>query len=215
MVENGRLSCGGDDLGLGRDRFIPEAPPVDMVMLLWLAALLCGCDSRIHAGLWCGDFKIRGPFSACSRVGKFKLRKFGRVRSRKHHKPLVKSSLGLRGRRGSKDQRRWRQETGEDMEGLSGWRQAWTRRRQRSADSRRLWALVEPYRPPPRVTPLLVLNVVGFYSGLIAAAVTEQLYKEKYWEEHPGQAVPIMHPLLYFGPYKVTREDFSSEEGSG
>ncbi|KAG6543663.1 hypothetical protein Mapa_014846 [Marchantia paleacea] len=96
----------------------------------------------------------------------------------------------------------------------SGLREAWARRIHSSAECRRLWALVNPYRRLPRLMPLLRLNVVGFYTGLVAAAVMEQLYKEKYWEAHPGHAVPIMHPLLYFGPYKVTREDFS-EEGSG
>ncbi|CAM6113603.1 unnamed protein product [Calypogeia fissa] len=59
--------------------------------------------------------------------------------------------------------------------------------------------------------PLLLLNVAAFYTGVVGAAITEQLYKEKYWDEHPGAAVPIMWPLFYIGPYKVTREDFSEE----
>ncbi|RRT41493.1 hypothetical protein B296_00041047 [Ensete ventricosum] len=29
--------------------------------------------------------------------------------------------------------------------------------------------------------------------------------KEKYWEEHPGEAVPIMRPKFYWGPWKVYR----------
>ncbi|BBN19145.1 hypothetical protein MPTK1_8g08220 [Marchantia polymorpha subsp. ruderalis] len=93
-------------------------------------------------------------------------------------------------------------------------RGAWDRKMQSSAECRRLWTLVNAYRRLPRLMPLLLLNVAGFYTGLVTAAVLEQLYKENYWESHPGHAVPVMHPLLYFGPYKVLREDFS-EEGSG
>ncbi|GAQ85988.1 hypothetical protein KFL_002640095 [Klebsormidium nitens] len=69
------------------------------------------------------------------------------------------------------------------------------------------------YERPRSLTPLLLLNVVGFYSGVVAAALTEQLYKERYWEEHPGQAVPTMRSWTYLGPHKVRREDFAEEEG--
>lgn len=71
-----------------------------------------------------------------------------------------------------------------------------------------LWDMVEPYRRPRSLIPLVSLNIAAFYTGVIGAAITEQLYKEKYWEEHPGESVPIMHPLFYFGPWKVRREDF-------
>lgn len=54
---------------------------------------------------------------------------------------------------------------------------AWARNRQRIAGNRRFWALVEPYRPPTRLMPLLLLNVAAFYTGVVAAAITEQLYK--------------------------------------
>ncbi|CAM6113595.1 unnamed protein product [Calypogeia fissa] len=101
------------------------------------------------------------------------------------------------------------------QQGDEGWRErlseAWATRRLRIAENCRFWALVEPYRPPPRLMPLLLLNVAAFYTGVVGAAITEQLYKEKYWDEHPGAAVPIMRPLFYIGPYKVTREDFSEE----
>lgn len=33
------------------------------------------------------------------------------------------------------------------------------------------------YERPRPLTPLLLLNIVGFYSGVVAAALTEQLYK--------------------------------------
>lgn len=37
--------------------------------------------------------------------------------------------------------------------------------------------------------------------------------QERYWEEHPGQAVPTMRSWTYLGPHKVRREDFAEEEG--
>ncbi|KAH0706903.1 hypothetical protein KY289_011979 [Solanum tuberosum] len=30
---------------------------------------------------------------------------------------------------------------------------------------------------------------------------------EKYWEEHPGQEVPLMKPMFYGGPWRVMRGD--------
>jgi len=30
-----------------------------------------------------------------------------------------------------------------------------------------------------------------------------QKSQEKYWEEHPGEAVPIMPPKFYWGPWRV------------
>lgn len=27
--------------------------------------------------------------------------------------------------------------------------------------------------------------------------------QEKYWEEHPGKAVPLMKPMFYGGPWRV------------
>ena len=29
------------------------------------------------------------------------------------------------------------------------------------------------------------------------------LTQEKYWEEHPGEVVPLMKPTFYPGPWKV------------
>jgi hypothetical protein len=40
-----------------------------------------------------------------------------------------------------------------------------------------LWDMVEPYRPPRSFTPLVGTYVAAFYTGVIGAAVTEQLYK--------------------------------------
>jgi hypothetical protein len=37
------------------------------------------------------------------------------------------------------------------------------------------------------------------------------LAQERIWAEHPGQAIPIMKPMLYIGPYKVRREDFGED----
>ncbi|KAK8490338.1 hypothetical protein V6N11_055655 [Hibiscus sabdariffa] len=47
----------------------------------------------------------------------------------------------------------------------------------------------------------------AFYTGVVGAAVTEQLYKEKHWEDHPGEAVPLMKPKFYGGPWKVLKGD--------
>ncbi|KAF8692434.1 hypothetical protein HU200_039672 [Digitaria exilis] len=130
-----------------------------------------------------------------------------------------------------------------------------------------VWDMVEPYRPPRSFAPLVGTYVAAFYTGVIGAAVTEQLYKvsrphhfgfsipppprwplpawrfstgaaararqvlvgmlaretapcqrdfrllfnslffpdsqEKYWEDHPGEAVPIMPPKFYWGPWRV------------
>ncbi|KAG6482921.1 hypothetical protein ZIOFF_059560 [Zingiber officinale] len=66
-----------------------------------------------------------------------------------------------------------------------------------------LWDMIEPYRRPKSFTPLMVVYVAAFYTGIIGSAITEQLYKEKYWEEHPGEAVPLMRPKFYWGPWRV------------
>ncbi|CAN6359334.1 unnamed protein product, partial [Urochloa humidicola] len=66
-----------------------------------------------------------------------------------------------------------------------------------------VWDMVEPYRPPRSFAPLVGTYVAAFYTGVVGAAVTEQLYKEKYWEDHPGEAVPIMPPKFYWGPWRV------------
>ncbi|PSS20825.1 Uncharacterized protein CEY00_Acc09865 [Actinidia chinensis var. chinensis] len=68
-----------------------------------------------------------------------------------------------------------------------------------------LWDMVEQYRRPKTFTPLVMVYVPAFYTGVIGAAITEQLYKEKYWEDHPGEAVPLMRPKFYYGPWRVMR----------
>ncbi|PON69667.1 embryo defective [Trema orientale] len=66
-----------------------------------------------------------------------------------------------------------------------------------------LWNMVEPYARPKSFTPVVTIYVAAFYTGVIGAAITEQLYKEKYWEDHPGEVVPLMKPKFYPGPWKV------------
>ncbi|KAI4356296.1 hypothetical protein L6164_000328 [Bauhinia variegata] len=68
-----------------------------------------------------------------------------------------------------------------------------------------LWDMVDPYRRPKTFTPLVTIYIAAFYTGVVGAAITEQLYKEKYWEEHPGEAVPLMKPKFYGGPWRVMR----------
>nr|GMD02763.1 uncharacterized protein At4g29660 isoform X1 [Ipomoea batatas] len=70
-----------------------------------------------------------------------------------------------------------------------------------------LWDMVEPYRRPRSFTPLVTVYISAFYTGVIGAAITEQLYKEKYWEDHPGEMVPFMKPMFYGGPWRVMRGD--------
>ncbi|KAF3774625.1 Uncharacterized protein EJ110_NYTH52711 [Nymphaea thermarum] len=72
-----------------------------------------------------------------------------------------------------------------------------------------LWDLVEPYRRPRSFKPLVSIYISAFYTGVIGSAITEQLYKEKYWEDHPGEAVPLMQPKFYWGPWRVLRQDLS------
>jgi len=40
-----------------------------------------------------------------------------------------------------------------------------------------LWDMVEPYRRPKSFTPVVVTYIAAFYTGVIGAAITEQLYK--------------------------------------
>ncbi|KAF3320274.1 hypothetical protein FCM35_KLT22126 [Carex littledalei] len=40
-----------------------------------------------------------------------------------------------------------------------------------------LWDMIEPYRRPRSFAPLISIYVAAFYTGVIGAAVTEQLYK--------------------------------------
>ncbi|KAH7686504.1 hypothetical protein IHE45_04G109600 [Dioscorea alata] len=68
-----------------------------------------------------------------------------------------------------------------------------------------LWDMIEPYRRPRSFTPLVSIYIAAFYTGVIGSALTEQFYKEKYWEDHPGEAVPIMRPKFYWGPWKINR----------
>ncbi|XAR56173.1 hypothetical protein NMG60_11036536 [Bertholletia excelsa] len=67
--------------------------------------------------------------------------------------------------------------------------------------------MVDPYRQPKSFTPLATLYVLVFYTGVIGAAIKEQFYKEKYWEDHPGEVVPLMKPMFYSSPWKVYRGD--------
>ncbi|GER42601.1 glutamate receptor ionotropic, partial [Striga asiatica] len=72
-----------------------------------------------------------------------------------------------------------------------------------------LWDMIEPYRRPKSFTPLVTIYISAFYTGVICAAITEQLYKvklqQKYWEDHPGHEVPIMKPMFYSGPWHIMR----------
>jgi hypothetical protein len=62
------------------------------------------------------------------------------------------------------------------MLGESLWRW-WARRTQARLDRDQLWDMVEPYSRPKPILPLVLLNIAAFYTGVVAAAVTEQLHK--------------------------------------
>ncbi|CAI5954765.1 unnamed protein product [Closterium sp. NIES-65] len=81
--------------------------------------------------------------------------------------------------------------------------------------SRMLFDRLLRFAPPEPLLPILIANAAGFYTGITLAAITEQRYKEAYWEEHPGEAVPLMRSSLYFGKYRIRREDFSEEGEAG
>ncbi|KAF3956368.1 hypothetical protein CMV_018495 [Castanea mollissima] len=68
-----------------------------------------------------------------------------------------------------------------------------------------LWDMVDPYRRPKSFKPLVTIYIAAFYTGVIGSAITEQLHKEKYWEDHPGEAVPLMQPKFYYGPWRIIR----------
>lgn len=40
-----------------------------------------------------------------------------------------------------------------------------------------LWDMIEPYKRPRSFTPLITIYVCAFYTGVVGAAITEQLYK--------------------------------------
>lgn len=40
-----------------------------------------------------------------------------------------------------------------------------------------LWDMIEPYKRPKSFTPLITIYVCAFYTGVIGAAIKEQLYK--------------------------------------
>ncbi|KAI4377781.1 hypothetical protein MLD38_015359 [Melastoma candidum] len=68
-----------------------------------------------------------------------------------------------------------------------------------------LWMMVDPYKRPKSFVPLVTIYVSAFYTGVVGAAVKEQLYKERYWEDHPGEMVPLMRPTFYTGPWRINR----------
>ena len=63
-----------------------------------------------------------------------------------------------------------------------------------------LWDMVEPYRPPRSFKPLVGTYVAAFYTAVVAAALTEQLYKVR---THPPpdrfHATPPSKRLLVRG----------------
>ena len=40
-----------------------------------------------------------------------------------------------------------------------------------------IWNMVEPYTRPKSFTPVVTIYIAAFYTGVVGAAITEQLYK--------------------------------------
>lgn len=58
------------------------------------------------------------------------------------------------------------------------WAWQWqARRTQERLERNQIWDMVEPYERPKSLAPLLLLNTAAFYTGVIGAAVMEQLHK--------------------------------------
>jgi len=63
-----------------------------------------------------------------------------------------------------------------------------------------LWDMVEPYRPPRSFAPLVGTYVAAFYTGVVGAAVTEQLYKVSQ-PHHIGSSIL---PWLALAPFPAS-----------
>jgi hypothetical protein len=50
---------------------------------------------------------------------------------------------------------------------------------------------------------LLTLNALRELIDILIFIMNLALSQEKYWEEHPGKAVPLMRPKFYGGPWRV------------
>jgi hypothetical protein len=72
--------------------------------------------------------------------------------------------------------RRWLGEQPNKMFGEWLWRR-WARRTDNRLERNQMWDLLEPYERPKSLAPLLLLNTAAFYTGVVAAAITEQLHK--------------------------------------
>jgi hypothetical protein len=62
-----------------------------------------------------------------------------------------------------------------------------------------VWDMVEPYRPPRSFAPLVGTYVAAFYTGVVGAAVTEQLYKVSQ-PHHLGSSILPWPSLLSLRP---------------
>jgi hypothetical protein len=53
--------------------------------------------------------------------------------------------------------------------------------------------------------PLSYLGIQASRLGCNWRIVFSSIKQEKYWEDHPGEAVPLMKPKFYSGPWKILR----------
>jgi len=68
-----------------------------------------------------------------------------------------------------------------------------------------LWDMIEPYRRPKSFTPLISIYVAAFYTGVVGAAITEQLYKVFNW------TCPNLSSLSFFFKKKIIGTESFSE----
>lgn len=71
-----------------------------------------------------------------------------------------------------------------------------------------LWMMVDPYKRPKSFTPLVSIYVSAFYTGVIGAAVTEQLHKAS--PLVPSHITVVLSAKIT--PFWVDREE--SDDGS-
>lgn len=58
----------------------------------------------------------------------------------------------------------------------------------------------------------MVINLVIPNFEDLNKICTFKIVQEKYWEDHPGQAVPLMKPKFYGGPWRVQQGEVPASQ---
>ncbi|KAG9137467.1 hypothetical protein Leryth_019887 [Lithospermum erythrorhizon] len=67
-----------------------------------------------------------------------------------------------------------------------------------------LWDMVDPYRRPKSFTPLVTIYICAFYTGVVGAAISEQLYKRS-TGKNTLEKLYLDGSKFYGGPWRVYR----------